>query len=80
MIILPALWLYIGAIIVKVDKDISRVNFKLRVVLLPRLITCWNYKVMGSQRSYLEELIDDRDDAGDEYWSIRDAVDAVDTI
>jgi len=27
----------------------------------------WNYKVMGSQRSYLEDLIDDRDDADDEY-------------
>jgi len=33
---------------------------------------------MGSQRSYLEDLIDDRDDADDEYWLIRDAVDAVD--
>jgi len=28
---------------------------------------CWNYKVMGSQRRYLEGLIDDRDDADDEY-------------
>jgi Multicopper oxidase len=27
----------------------------------------WNYKVMGSQRSYLEGSIDDRDDADDEY-------------
>ena len=36
-------------------------------MLLPRLITYWNYKVMGSQRSYLKGLIDDRD-----------AVDAVD--
>ena len=35
-------------------------------------------KVMGSQRSYLEGLIDDRDDADDEYSLIRDAVDAVD--
>ena len=34
---------------------------------------------MGSQRSYLEDQIDDRDDADDdEYWLIRDAVDAVD--
>ena len=33
---------------------------------------------MRSQRSYLEGLIDDRDDADDEYWLIRDAVDAVD--
>ena len=31
---------------------------------------CWNYEVMGSQRSYLEGSIDDRDDADD----------AVDTI
>ena len=36
-------------------------------MLLPGLITCWNYKVMGSQRRYLEGLIDDRDDADDEY-------------
>jgi hypothetical protein len=50
--------LYVGAIAVKVDKDIFRVNFKLGVVLLLRLITCWNYKVMGSQWSYLEGLID----------------------
>ena len=28
---------------------------------------CWNYKVMGSQRRYLEGLIDDMDDADDEY-------------
>ena len=28
---------------------------------------CWNYKVMGSQRRYLEGLIDDIDDADDEY-------------
>ena len=28
---------------------------------------CWNYKVMGSQRRYLEGLIDDKDDADDEY-------------
>jgi len=33
---------------------------------------------MGSQRSYLEDQIDDRDDADDEYLLIRDAVDAVD--
>jgi len=33
---------------------------------------------MGSQRSYLEGLIDDRDDADDEYWLVRDVVDAVD--
>ena len=26
---------------------------------------CWNYEVMGSQRSYLEGSIDDRDDADD---------------
>jgi len=36
-------------------------------VLLPGLITCWNYKVMGSQRSYLEDLINDKDNADDEY-------------
>ena len=36
-------------------------------VLLPRLITYWNYKVIGSQRRYLKDLIDDRDDADDEY-------------
>jgi len=40
---------------------------------------CWNYKVMGSQRSYLKDLIDDRDDADDEYWLIRDAVDCMRT-
>ena len=28
---------------------------------------CWNYKVMGSQRSYLKGTIDGRDDADDEY-------------
>jgi hypothetical protein len=28
---------------------------------------CWNYKVMGSQRSYLKGLIDDRDDTDDGY-------------
>jgi len=28
---------------------------------------CWNYKVIRSQRSSLEGLIDDRDDADDEY-------------
>jgi hypothetical protein len=39
---------------------------------------CWKYRVMRSQRSYLEGLIDDRDDADDEYCLIRDAVDAVD--
>ena len=43
---------------VKVDEDISGVNFILGVVLLLGLITCWNYKVMGSQRSYLEGSID----------------------
>jgi hypothetical protein len=46
-------------------------------VLLPGLITCWKYRVMRSQRSYLEGLIDNRDDADDEYCLIRDAVDAV---
>jgi hypothetical protein len=35
-------------------------------VLLPGLITYWNYKVIGLQRSYLEGLIDDRDNADDE--------------
>jgi hypothetical protein len=39
---------------------------------------CWKYRVMRSQRRYLEGLIDDRDDADDEYSLIRDAVDAVD--
>jgi len=38
----------------------------------------WNYKVIRSQRRCLEGLFDDRDDADDEYWLIRDAVDAVD--
>ena len=33
---------------------------------------------MGPQPRYLEGLIDDRDDADDEYSLIRDAVDAVD--
>ena len=33
---------------------------------------------MRSQRKYLEGLIDDIDDADDEYWLIRDAADAVD--
>ena len=33
---------------------------------------------MRSQRRYLEGLIDDIDDADDEYLLIRDAVDAVD--
>jgi hypothetical protein len=33
---------------------------------------------MRSQWRYLKGLIDDRDDADDEYWLIRDAVDAVD--
>ena len=28
---------------------------------------CWNYKVMGSQRSYLKGSINNRDDADDEY-------------
>src|SRR6266571_7046228 len=42
------------------------------------LCLCWNYKVMRSQRSYLEGSIDDRDDADDEYLLISDAVDAVD--
>ena len=28
---------------------------------------CWNYKVMRSQRRYLEGLIDNRDDVDDEY-------------
>jgi len=28
---------------------------------------CWNYKVIRSQRNYLEGLIDDRDDADDKY-------------
>ena len=28
---------------------------------------CWNYRVMRSQRKYLEGLIDDIDDADDEY-------------
>jgi len=41
------------------------------------LLLCWNYKVMGSQRSYLKDLINDRDDADDEYSLIRNAVDAV---
>ena len=36
-------------------------------MLLPRLITCWNYEVIGSQRSYLKGSINNRD-----------AVDAVD--
>ena len=35
--------------------------------LLSGLITYWNYKVIRSQRSSLEGLIDDRDDADDEY-------------
>jgi len=35
--------------------------------LLPGLITYWNYKVIRSQRNCLEDLIDDRDDADDEY-------------
>ena len=46
--------------------------------LLSAKSQCWNYKVIRSQRSSLEGLIDDRDDADDEYWLIRDAVDAVD--
>jgi len=37
------------------------------VVLLPRLITCWNYKVIRLQRSSLKGLIDDRDNADNEY-------------
>jgi len=36
-------------------------------VSLPGLITCWNYKVIRSQRRSLEGLFDDRDDADDEY-------------
>ena len=39
--------------------------------------SCWNYKVIRSQRRCLEGLFNDRDDADDEYWLIRDAVDAV---
>ena len=38
---------------------------------------CWNYKVIRSQRRSLEGLIDNRDDADDKYWLIRDTVDAV---
>ena len=30
-------------------------------------ITCWKYKVIRSQRRSLKGLIDDRDDADDEY-------------
>ena len=74
------MWSYIGAVTVKVDEDIFGVDFISRVVLLPRLITCWNYKIMGLQQSYLKELIDDRDNAGDKYWLICDVVDAVDTM
>jgi hypothetical protein len=33
----------------------------------PQLRHCWKYKVMGSQRRYLKGLIDDIDDADDEY-------------
>jgi len=33
---------------------------------------------MGLQRSYLKGSIDNRDDADDKYWLIRDAVDTVD--
>jgi len=36
-------------------------------VSLPRLITCWNYKVIRSQWSSLKGLIDDSNDADDEY-------------
>jgi len=36
-------------------------------VLLPGLITCWNYKVIRSQQRCLEGLFNDRDDADDEY-------------
>ena len=38
-----------------------------RVVAAAPFLRCWNYKVMGSQRRYLEGLIDDIDDADDEY-------------
>ena len=34
---------------------------------LPGLITYWNYKVIRLQQNSLEGLIDDRDDADDEY-------------
>jgi hypothetical protein len=39
--------------------------FELGEVLLPGLITCWNYRVIRLQRSYLKGLIDNRDDADD---------------
>ena len=47
-------------------------------VWLPGLITCWKYRVMRSQRRYRKGLINDIDDADDEYWLIRNAADAVD--
>ena len=79
MTILPALWSYVGVVEVKVEEVILGGRFSSQEkVLLPGLITCWNYKVMGSQRRYLEGLSNDRDDADDEYWLIRDAVDTVD--
>jgi len=36
-------------------------------VSLPRLITCWNYKVIRSQQSSLKGLFNDRDNADDKY-------------
>jgi hypothetical protein len=36
-------------------------------MLLPGLITYWNYKVIRLQRRYLKGLIDDIDDVDDKY-------------
>jgi hypothetical protein len=46
-------------------KAVSKAPRGLRHILVGH--RCWNYRVMRSQRRYLEGLIDDRDDADDEY-------------
>jgi hypothetical protein len=61
MTILPALWSYVG----EVDEVIfGGISYP---VWLPGLITCWKYRVIRSQRRYLKGLINDIDDADDEY-------------
>ena len=78
MTILPALWSYIGAVAVEIDEVISGGWYRVRSGVATRAHNLLELQGHGSQRSYLEGSIDDRDDADDEYWLIRDAVDAVD--
>jgi hypothetical protein len=52
-----------------VVKILPQITCKVLAVVFNRLteVVYWNYKIMGSQRSYLKGLIDNRDDADDEY-------------